>query len=370
MAEHQVPAFLASYKALATALKEAIVGIKLTSPVGTHLENFRISLAAHQAFAVGMMAELGSKMAAQNFESANAIASLATDRARLERELHEVRQQQMFVASAVKPASIDVDALLAQKDAELDGQIMPLLAMFNGDGGEGPGHDEWRRMTRGQRWVLLLWCFLIILIYPVPRLSHLAGIYRTGLADIQRLRASERQQNETISTLQSTINQYKDTEDNGLPNSYSDLRDRFSAMFTRRPDGAMEPTYMVERREKEVLEMKLSRALERNTRLEKKHLDLNRVRRIARHQHMRLKAYYEDDEDDEGYHSWSSTEEYRRDPGGTNSYYAKNGVPIELQPSPSTSPRGGDTTMMHSVGGLPGFAWNAQRAACDAGRGV
>jgi hypothetical protein len=125
--------------------------------------------------------------------------------------------------------------------------------------------------------------------------------------------------------------------------------------------------HVEERRERQALEVKLSAALERNARLEKKRLELIRVRRIARHQHMRLKLYYEDgvDDDDEGYKSWSSTEEFRRDPGGTNSYYAKNGVPIELQPSPDSSPRGDTTTTttLHSVGGLPGFAWNSQRAA-------
>ena len=192
-------------------------------------------------------------------------------------------------------------------------------------------------------------------------------MYRHGLSKLETLYSSDKAHKATISKLQSTIASYQDTEDNGSPNKFSELQHRFNAMMTKRPDGIKEPIYMQERREKQELEVKLSVALERNAVLEKKRLELIKVRRIARHQHMRLKSYYDDgvdDEDDEGYKSWSSTEEFRRDPGGTNSYYAKHGVPIELQASPDSSPRG-DTTL-HSVGGLPGFAWNSQRAASGA----
>ena len=370
MAEHQVPAFLASYKTLLLTLKNAIVGIKPSSPIGIHLENFRAQLAAHQSFAIGMVAGLGSKMATRNMESANAIASHAAERSRLEKELHDTRQQ-LFASLGAARTNV-VDTPLAQTEADLDSQIAPLLAAFNGDGGSGwcvdPAYDGWRRMNRAQRWwwFYFLWLLCRTECYFFPRLKYLTDLYHCGLNDIDKLRSSNKEQTAVISNLQDIITQYKDTEDSGLPNRYSELKQRLDMMFLTRPDGVTEPIYMAERREKNALEVRLSMALERNSSLEKKRMELKKVRRIARHQHMRLKAHYEDGED--GYESWSSTEEFRRDPGGTNSYYASNGVPIELQQSPNSSPRG-DTTMMHSVGGLPGFAWNAQRAACEAGRG-
>ena len=204
-------------------------------------------------------------------------------------------------------------------------------------------------------------------VHHLSRLNHLTGVYRHGLSELSRLHSLDREQKEHIARLNSTVASYKDCEDNGLPNSYSELMRRFNTMFTERQDGVTEPKFMKECREKQALEAKLSAAVERNARLEKKRLELQRVRRIARHQHMRLKACYDDGDDEEGYKSWSSTDDYRLDLNGTNSYYAKNGVPIELQQSPDSSPRGGaaasgDATMtMHSVSGLPGFAWNSRR---------
>jgi hypothetical protein len=154
----QVSAFLASYNTVILTLNTTVAGVDSNIPLGMHLENFRAMLNAHQTFAVGMVAELENRLFTKSFEHGQSIAAHAADRTRLEKELHETRQQLYAslgaAACIAKPvAASDTDALLALKDAELDRQITPLLAAFNGDSwpSDDVVYDEWKRMGRGER---------------------------------------------------------------------------------------------------------------------------------------------------------------------------------------------------------------------------
>ena len=163
----QVSAFLASYNTVILTLNNAVAGVDSNTPLGMHLDNFRAQLNAHQTFAVGMVSELENRLFAKSFEHGQSIAAHAADRTRLEKELHETRQQLYAslgaAACVAKPAAAcvakkpaaasDTDALLALKDAELDRQISPLLAAFNGDSwpSDDVVYDEWKRMGRGER---------------------------------------------------------------------------------------------------------------------------------------------------------------------------------------------------------------------------
>ena len=157
----QMSAFLASFNTVILTLNTAVAGVDSNTPLGMHLENFRAMLNAHQTFAVGMVAEIDNRLFEKSFEHGQSVALHAADRTRLEKELHETRQQlyaslgaAACIAKPLPPpppaAASDTDAL---KDAELDRQITPLLAAFNGDSWpcDGAAYDEWKRMGRGER---------------------------------------------------------------------------------------------------------------------------------------------------------------------------------------------------------------------------
>ena len=149
----QVSAFLASYNSVVVTFNSAIAGVDPSTTLGMHLDNFGVMLSAHQAFAVGLIAEVDNKWFAKKVEHGQAVAAHAAERTRLEVELHETRQQLFASLGAARIPDIKKDG-----HAELDMQISPLLAAFNGDSwpSDDAIYDDWKRMSRGERWAYLL----------------------------------------------------------------------------------------------------------------------------------------------------------------------------------------------------------------------
>ena len=150
----QVSAFLASYNTVILTLNTAVAGVDSNTPLGMHLDNFRAMLNAHQDFAVGLVAELDNRLFTKNLEHGQSTAAHAADRTRLEKELHETRQQlyASLGAMACKPPPPAAAAVTGDV-VDLDSQIAPLLAAFNGDSWptDDAVYDEWKRMGRGER---------------------------------------------------------------------------------------------------------------------------------------------------------------------------------------------------------------------------